>query len=170
MKPTIICDIDCTLYSYREFVKKNMFHPVDTFGALFNFPEAGEHFPGIHRTWMHFEAQISDRIRLIHEKLAPLGEVFFLSAFPAESYKKATFEKLGLRMASSYPERKVKFLRAFQDKKIVLVIGDRTADKDIAATFFAPIVYIPFYKSLQQESGEAYTDRLLKQVSEVLKN
>lgn len=168
MKPTILCDIDCTLYSYREFVSTNFFYPKESMKALFGMADPVRSFPAVERTWKKFERDIEDRLNGLLEITAAHGEILFLSAFPDDDYKKQSFEKLSLKMVSSYPYKKIDLLKKRDNLDILLTIGDRPNDKNISLEYKSKLVYLPIYRPLQHLTASSYTTQLLKVVKESL--
>lgn len=168
MKPTIICDIDCTLYSYSEFIKTNVFYPKESMKALFSIPTGNDYFPAVERTWKVFENHIEERVARLIEETSSHGSILFLSAFPAEYYKKKTFDKLSLQMVSSYPNRKIDLLKMSEELRVILTIGDRPNDKGISKVYNSKLVYIPIYKPIHALSGKRYTTKLIQTIKESL--
>jgi hypothetical protein len=162
MKPIIICDVDCTLYSYSEFIRTNVLYPKESFNALLSL---GDRFPAVRRTWAAFENHIEERIEGLRNLATSHGEVLFLSAFPAEDYKKKTFDRLSIKLNSSFPHKKINYLQSNKDfEKVILTIGDRPNDKGISEAYKSKLVYLPIYRSIQKHTGESYTTRLLQTV------
>lgn len=165
MKPTIVCDIDCTLYSYSEFIKTNFLHPGESLLALFS---KGSSFPAIERTWNAYQGHIEQRVSVLLEVARPHGNVLFLSAFPAEPYKLQSFKKLALEMTSSFPGRKIDLLKKSNDLKVILTIGDRPNDKGLSKAFNSKLIYLPIYNPIHALSGTSYTKKLIQKVKEKL--
>jgi hypothetical protein len=164
----IICDIDCTLYSYREFVEANYLYPKDSMMALFSRPAPDDSFPGVERVWRKKREEIKKRILALIDVSQAHGSVHFVSAFPAEKYKFETFAECGVEMISSYPASKLGYLKDNAYQEIILTIGDRPVDYKISQHFQSKLVFLPVYRSLQWAESQRYTQGLISEVTKTL--
>lgn len=163
----IICDVDCTLYSYREIVQSNQNNIPSLIKASLGITESKSEDSAVKKVWSKYQSEIEQRIRnLIEIKSC---ETVFYSAFPRETYKAETFEKLNARFISSFPEKKQLVTeKYFPNTDVDLVIGDRFSDCSLAKKWKSSILFLPITNMGQWKVGSSYTDYLQNHIQQKL--
>lgn len=164
----VIVDIDCTLYSYAEFIKSQNIDPFLFYKALTDI-NSQEVFDAVDRTWENYNEDIVHRMKFLIEKFKK-KRVFFYSSFPLSNAKKNTFQKLKLTARSSYPQSKVEFNHLLKiPKPASLIIGDRKEDEYLGKILNAEWIGFKFYNQQQWTSGQQYTYAFKKLINDTVK-
>ncbi len=159
----ILCDVDCTLYSYREIIKANQSDLKNLARVTFGYPDLDGKHTSVARVWNAYHSEIEKRITSLISN--PRLKTTFYSAFPAEEYKINTFAKLNARFISSYPVSKNKaYSQYFLNEKFDLTVGDRISDVLLSKVTQSKLAFIPIFSSGQWRTGPAYTQFLLKKI------
>lgn len=152
----VIVDIDCTLYSYAEFVKSQGLKPLLFYKAITDVYSKPV-FKAVDQTWKKNEENIVERINLITSELSDF-KLHFYTSFPITKTKLKTFNTLNLKVFSTYPNSKLKLEHIKKiPTPVSLVIGDRSEDVFLGKIMSAPWVgYRAFHKEHLLD-GKAYT-------------
>ncbi len=159
----IVMDIDCTIYSYTEFIHANWSSPRQSLEAFAGYARARS-FPAVDRLWRSYESEIERRLLLLKERAAP--RLVFVSAFPIEGPKRETFAKMGLEALSTFPASKLSW---FPDKgRARFVFGDRLSDCRLAMRLGVPWAGLPFWHRAHRQSGAKFTQTFFESFDAIM--
>lgn len=159
--PTVIIDLDLTLYSMAEFLRAHPMAPLTWGHALWRWsPEQADR--AIDKAWAQSETQIRLRITKFENLARSEGrQILWLTANPLTGVKRASFSA-DQWTASSYPHSKVDWAKGQNLPNTLAVLGDRASDAQLAQSVGAAYFGYSISHPAQRLVDQAYTERLLE--------
>jgi hypothetical protein len=162
----VVMDIDCTLYSYAEFLYANWSSPRQSLEAFAGFARSRS-FPAVDRMWQMIEPHIEERISCLKERTG--SKIVFVSAFPLEGPKGETlakFAKMGIEAHSTFPQSKLGW--SLDSGRARFVFGDRLSDYRLAIKLGVPWAGLPVWHRAHRLSGKQFTRSFLDSVDKIM--